>query len=84
MNEEPTIDRTVQNLVTVLDKNVLRELVRSSRFDGSVVGEAEASLRLQKSTGFEEATSDSRAKLRVALSEWVEAVADWLHRTSSH
>ncbi len=80
--EEPAIEKAAENLMRLLDDNVLKNLIRVRSLDAPVVAEAEKLLS-QRQAGFDDATKLARSKLETSLRDWVEATAEWLHRSSS-
>lgn len=85
MNEEPTQRAVVVQLMNQLKSNVLKPLIRTHDLDAPVVAEAETLLGdVAKSASFHEATAVERVALENALTDWVNAVQEWMHRSNSN
>ena len=82
--KEPRLERALESLMELLDREVLRALMRTSAraLDASVVAQVEEEflgrpdLNLLK--GYER---EAREKVEAALRQWLEATNDFIHAT---
>ena len=81
MIEEPRIHEALQRLMEMLDKEVLRELIRTSsrQLDTPGVEQAQESLRLPERSTLTEGKAEAREKVEESLLEYLESMDDWMH-----
>ena len=82
MTEEPRVHDALDTLMSMLDHEVVKALIRTSgrQLDAPIVADAQQLLQQPDSDGHQEATEKAREAVRDALLGWLEATSDWMNR----